>query len=731
MHGKIDRIFKALVAGLAVAVLLAILVLGINAGQLRNTISGLTNRYLVDISAEIAQQVNYRVEEITENLVSLGDSIIRLGEDQLPEFLKRKAQLYQFRSIGIVDLEGNGWLSNGERYDFSDQPAFQWALQGERAASVVQSDRLLCAAPVWEEDRVIAVTVGIKTTDKMQELLATKAFSGQASCCILDRTGQLVVGAQEAGGFREIEAELEAGTRASSRLAAEKMDADLQQNRGGAIAVQAEGGCSWILRYDPLNVHDWYLLTLIPADVISAGTDVFQTQSLVITGISIALMGTVLILVLIISRRHRKRLEALAYEDPVTGGMNSMLFEQLAQARIAAAPPKSFALVSLNIRNFKLINDLYSSADGNRVLQHVWATLFACLRDQEELVARSQADIFHLLLHYDGDAAIAQRLDGMAERINAFNDERPDKYFLNTVEGIYVIDDPQLDLVAIQSRASVARKSAKEDYRNTCVFYDEAARARLIEEKEITNLMESALQNREFLVYLQPKISLGDRRPAGAEALVRWRNPERGMIYPSSFIPVFERNGFIRKLDLYVFEETCSMLQEWARAGKQPLPVSVNLSRQHLDQPDFLERFAMILNRYDVSPAWLELEFTESVLLDRMDEVQEAIAGIHRLGMSCSLDDFGAGYSALGLLKSLPVDTLKLDREFFVDDTDRGRWVVAAVVGLAQQLGMRTVAEGIEQPEQLAELERAGCDMVQGYVFSPPLPRAEFEERYL
>lgn len=231
-------------------------------------------------------------------------------------------------------------------------------------------------------------------------------------------------------------------------------------------------------------------------------------------------------------------------------------------------------------------------------------------------------------------------------------------------------------------------------------------------------------------MYLQPKILLEGEKIGGAEALIRWCHPQWGMIYPSDFIPVFEQSGKICRLDLYVFEEVCALLARWNADGKMLLPISVNLSRQHFKEANFLQEFADIAKRYGIPAGTIELELTESVFFEdqMLEVVKGGISQMHELGFLCSLDDFGAGFSSLGLLKEFDVDTVKLDRRFFKNiEEKKAQEVVICIVELAKRLGIHTVAEGIETKEQLKFLREAGCDLLQGYLYAKPMPIQEFE----
>ena len=290
------------------------------------------------------------------------------------------------------------------------------------------------------------------------------------------------------------------------------------------------------------------------------------------------------------------------------------------------------------------------------------------------------------------------------------------------------------DVVSIRDRANVARNISKSEsgYLKGCVFYTELERHQLLKEQTLENAMEGALQSEEFLVYLQPKIRLSDGRAVGAEALVRWKSEEYGLIPPDEFIPLFEKNGFILKLDYYMFEQVCRLLRNWLDSHKKVLPISVNLSRMHLGEAGFIQRYKEIQERYRIPCELLEFELTEAMVFEDLPRLKEIIAELHEAGYRCPMDDFGSGYSSLNVLKDIPVDILKLDRGFFMGgETERGVNVVKAVLHMARELHMKTVAEGIETSSLVNFLKEEGCDMVQGYVFYKPMPAREFEYEIL
>ncbi len=434
-----------------------------------------------------------------------------------------------------------------------------------------------------------------------------------------------------------------------------------------------------------------------------------------------------------LQKETNAQLERLAFIDPVTEGYNRTCFELQAGKAVKASPPGTYECVCLDVQKFKLINDLYGIEGGNLTLKYVHDIICKHL-EQGEYVARTSADNFSLLLKACPQEELETRLNTMAREINSFNLNAEHKYILSLTAGVYTIDDPELPIMQIQDRANVARKNLK----NTagaklcvCMFYSELDRLKMMREKEMENRMQDALRNEEFIVYLQPKQSLQDQSIAGAEALVRWLDPEKGLIPPNDFIPFFEKNNFIVKLDLYVFEKVCALLRKWMDRGVRLLPISVNISRAHFIDPDFLQQYEEIRKKYGVPPALLEMELTETLVFENPEALIKVIDEFHQCGYRCSMDDFGSGYSSLNILKDISVDTVKLDRAFFSSqqmDNPRERVVIMSIINMTDKLDMTTVAEGVETPAQAQFLREASCDLLQGYVFSRPVPVKDFEQ---
>ncbi len=516
----------------------------------------------------------------------------------------------------------------------------------------------------------------------------------------------------------------------------EQTQAQLSDGTAG-IYYYRQNGQDLALVYAPLAQSGWSLAFSLP----TASLNETITLTLIL-GVSLALFLFLLFLVLVLllrrtQRQHTRALSRLAFVDPLTGGHNATSFS-LKAAKLLRSCQEPLALVSLDIRSFSLVNQAFGIQTGDKVLCHLYRCLTRTL-SQEELCARIYVDRFDLLLRMDQPEQLQSRLTNLAQRFNEFNLALPDSYFLPLTVGICPVDDPTLPLEGLQDRANLARKEAKRcasDQPCVCRFYSLEDHRRLQMEQTIYNRMKRALADRHFHIYLQPKVSLCPQAVAGAEALVRWLDPEDGALRPDAFIPALERNGFIVQLDQYMFEQTCQWLRRWLDAGWNPPPVSVNLSQATLRRPQVLQRYQKIQRRWRVPPQLLELELTETMVSADLDYSARLVEEIHSLGFRCSLDDFGSGYSSLNVLSRLRVDTIKLDKRFFdgmlsQQDGPRSEQIVAAVLGLARQLGIKTVAEGVTCEHQTQFLINHPCDLVQGYYFSPPIPAEEFGRRFL
>ncbi len=709
---------------------------------LREEVESQIERYIDEISQRVAETVNDRVNSSFEALKATAAVYQTLpARGEADAYLKTIVKQYEFRRIGVAGPDGPLNTTDGHAIPLEQLPGVRKVLEGAAQAtdlitSTVDGEQVIVyAVPIRENDVVIGALTATNSQEKMRDYLGVGSFGGRGFSAVVNGKGDFIAHTSSHGEHTDIDNFfdlLERGTMGRG-YSLDTVRADIIARRSGRLYYTLADGQRKIMCYVPLKVSDWYLLSVVPYEVAGEGIGRYMCVSAVVDGVIITLFLILITVLATVSWRGQKQIEVLAFVDEVTKGPNRAAFERDATALLSRAPARSYALVSLDLQDFKLVNESFGSAIGDEILSHIYKVISATL-EEGELVGRIGDDVFNVLVWYTGRQSILQRMAALDEEVNRFNQERrdEDKYYLSLAQGVYVVEDPTLDIITIQDRANEARKSgktARNGRTRSCNFYDELYQERMRREKEIDNRMESALSRGEFIIYLQPKVELTRNSVAGAEALIRWNDPVRGFISPGEFIPLFERNGFITKLDRYVFEHMCILLRRWMDEGRNPIPVSVNLSRRNVENPGFLDEYVHIRDSYRIPPHLLELEITESLFLENGEALLALIRRIREAGFQCSLDDFGSGYSSLSLLRVIPVDIIKLDRVFFMDakHSQRSEYVVQGVLELARRLKIKTVCEGVEDPFHLKSLKRLQCDMIQGFIFSPPVPIVEFE----
>lgn len=412
--------------------------------------------------------------------------------------------------------------------------------------------------------------------------------------------------------------------------------------------------------------------------------------------------------------------------DRLTGMYSKEFFYQKVREILDANPDKDYTIVCSNIENFKLYNDTFGREAGDRLLKESAKGMQMYIGD-EGICGRYGADRFMCMRESGQEKSDREHIFGSTSS----NIEKKIEN-LSVKWGIYEITDRTVPVEKMCDRALLAAENIKGQYNIPSAVYDDNLRNKLLREKAITDAMEKALENGEFLVYYQPKYSLNDDSMSGAEALVRWVHPERGFMNPGEFIPLFEKNGFIPRLDKYIWEQVCIKLREWKEKGYGLLPVSVNISRADVYHLDLADTLMTITQKYGVNPELLHLEITESAYADNPNQIIATVDNLRKLGFIVEMDDFGSGYSSLNMLNQMKIDVLKLDMEFMRNEMTKpsNQSILRFVVSMAHWMNLSVVAEGVESKAQVDRLREIGCDYVQGYYFAKPMPVNEFEDLF-
>jgi diguanylate cyclase (GGDEF)-like protein len=433
-------------------------------------------------------------------------------------------------------------------------------------------------------------------------------------------------------------------------------------------------------------------------------------------------------------KRAQEQLVYDALHDSLTGLPNRNLFLERAQTvldRLATEPLGKFAVLFIDLDRFKIINDSLGHMVGDRLLVAIAKLLANCLRPCDT-VARLGGDEFTILLsniQTEGDAiAIAERIQS---ELDAPFDVEGHTVFTSASIGIAFGAETYGETVDLLRDADIAMYHAKEQGKARYAIFDPCMYQRTLQLLQLERDLRKAIENHEFILYYQPIVSLVTGQIAGFEALIRWQHPERGFISPQEFIPIAEDTGLIVPLGDWVLREACQQLKQWQETlpAAEHLRVSVNLASKQIQESDFIEKVDRVLAETGLDGQFLRLELTESMLMERTNEIIEMLTQVRHRHILLSIDDFGTGYSSLSYLHRFPVSTLKIDRSFVTQMTiDNESFEIArTVVTLAHALSLDVIAEGVETPEQVTQLRRLGCEFGQGYLFSKPLSTAAIE----
>lgn len=424
----------------------------------------------------------------------------------------------------------------------------------------------------------------------------------------------------------------------------------------------------------------------------------------------------------IIKLRETAALINKVEKDELTGLYNKQFFIENVSIQLQQNSSQQYDLICFGIECFKLINETYGFAKGDELLRYIAELLQNSTRSV--LAARFNADMFYFLTKHR-DEYRAELFSPWMRKVNEFPIDMDVKIHC----GIYFIKDNTLPVSVMCDRAQLAAEKNKGMYNLPFFYSDDSIRQKLMEEQFITSNMRTALENEQFQVYYQPKYDLNNEMVAGAEALVRWIHPEKGMLSPGIFVPLFERNGFISQLDQYVWERACQDIREWMNKGYPEIAVSVNVSRADIYNPKLADILLGLLAKYEIPIRYLHLEITESAYTDNPNQIILVVNKLRDIGFIIEMDDFGSGYSSLNMLAEMPVDILKLDMHFVQSETNKtsGKGILSFVISLAKWLNLAVVAEGVETSGQIAILRSMDCNYVQGFYYAKPMTKDDFE----
>ncbi|MBY1553230.1 EAL domain-containing protein [Clostridioides difficile] len=692
----------------------------------------ITSRNMIEASKRELE--NYLEVNISLLKALSQDDRFSNGETSLIEkgkLLRPYQKEYNLFMIGITDTKGNASSTYRENVNsIKDKPSFEKAIKTKQVvvsdievSNVTGEKVFIIYVPIVKNNEMIGTIFASFYFQDVNNLISRSNFDDSIKFLMIDKDYTII-------------------SHPNKKYVNDKSKMlDLEGNIIGTTKSEILKNINKKCQGDFLSWDNWRLYNVKYTNIkwtnwtLVSKCNIFKNFKNLIVNFMIKLYFYIVIFMILWKLSNAKlieQLKKLAYYDSLSGIKNKEKFRKDSMYILKNYYQDNFYLVQLDVNKFKYINEMFGYAEGNKILIHI-SQVLNNNTNKYEICARMDNDHFILLIACNTEDELLNRLSKINKEICNLNTTNSSKYKIVMSSGIYKItkkdDIKKIDLLI--DRANIAAKSKKEKYEHSYSFFNEDTRNRLYKEKRLEDNMNKALEKGEFIVYYQPKYSLDDvNEIEGAEALIRWNSPEFGFISPIDFVPLFEKNGFIVNIDMFVFEEVCKTLNKWINKGYTPVPISVNMSRVHLYRDNFIENITDLISKYNISPEFIELELTESVVFDNLNILIDIMKKIKEIGFLISMDDFGSGYSSLNLLKDLSFDILKLDRGFLIETTDtkRGKIIISKIVEMAKAIDIKVICEGVETYEQVEFLKEIGCDKVQGYLFAKPMVLDEFEK---
>lgn len=671
------------------------------------------------------------LQSFANELSSTGDEIAEIRD------MQSFVEVYNFRRMGFVDLNGIAKTTDGFEKDLSFREFYQVGLKGESFITESLQDTVgdytedminILSVPVYDnKGEIKGVLFATYLTEKFHEVIFSDSFQGEGYTYIVAGDGD-VISSYGDGMQKEYDnIFIYTGDAAQYDDAIqEKVENDMREKLSRVGIGVNEDNDKYFYCYKPLEIEsadmNWYIFSIEPKSVLDERMHPIMRDIQFLTVILICILVMANIIFLYYNVRRRQELFRLAYKDSITGGDNFSNFKEKAKKY----ENTEGYVIALDISEFKLVNNVCGNARGDEVLKVIWDVIMANCNDNEQ-AARVNADRFVIFWIESSKKTVTYRIEKLINEIEGISEQLsvPRLYPVIGIRAVEKLDDADKRYGEALRAKSLIKNRRDRHY----AFYDEIDYDTIVENKKLENGFEKALADKKFEVWYQPKFNSHTGKIVGSEALIRWRADDGSLISPGRFIPLFEKNGNIIRLDEYVFREVCRQQKEWQKEGIQILPVSVNISRFSLYYSNVVEKYERIINYYDVDHKYVQIEITESAIIENT-VIVELIQKFHDAGFDILLDDFGSGYSSLASLNQMPFDTIKLDKSL-VDyvGNENGEKLLKFIVQLVQSLGMKITAEGVEYKEQLDFLENLNCDDIQGFYFSKPLMLADFSAK--
>ncbi|MCC0632408.1 EAL domain-containing protein [Clostridioides sp. ZZV15-6388] len=643
----------------------------------------------------------------------------------------------KFYTMAIVDINGNTENTKGNKFSVKDREFFKNSINGKEYVSSPYVDevnksvkKIAISVPILNNDKVVGVLYCTYDVNTLMKLINVSFYENNSISYVVKNNGAVILHPQQDRLSKNIYELLKQDNDIKD---VNQLKKQLEENKIGAAILNMSRERRY-LGYATMDngkskdnyINDWNLIFSIPESVIFRNSEQIIKRAVYAVLLIIFVFIAIIFYIMYIKKSNEKEILRLAYEDRVTHIGNQNKFYRECSKCLLNKPSLNYIIVYFDIDNFKMINDTFGYEFGDNLL----ITIARALKEElteGEIYARLSSDYFAIFCEYkNGRNKIIKKLDSIRNNIeNNLNTV----FEISLCVGIYFVEEGEVDAQKAVNKANMARSVAKGKNINYAI-YNEDVRNKLSEESIILDDIKTALVKNQFEVYYQPKFSLVNGDMIGSEALIRWNHPEHGFISPAIFIPIAEKSQLILKIGRFVFERVCIDLSKWEKQGKKLVPVSVNLSRVELYQPDIVKFINRTIQTYNIHSNLIELEITETVAINELNILKSVLNELRKYGFSISMDDFGTGYSSISCLRDMPIDVLKLDKSFLngIENDEKSRNIAKSIVSLAKSLDLVVIIEGVESKKQAELMKQFGCDLVQGFYFARPMPVQNFME---
>lgn len=699
-----------------------------------NRIEANTNNSIETIVKNDANNLKTQITEQKAILQSITNEILSdniVDTKKIFDMYERSDVTSHFIRMAIMYENGRTITNDGHEVNYSDEIDNFFSnneihISENRISKIDEEEITIYSQAISIENEKIAILLIVKT-ESYKDTFSNKVFEGKGFSYIVNKDGTIIVSAntdKETGNLIEnIEQMLVGSSRERFEASKNTIQDNIKNEVSGSRTLQTTDG-QYYMVYEPIGANDWSIATFIPSKAIAGEANRALLTTFILAIIVIFIILSICIYIVISNNKKQKQLFEYAYIDPITKKGNIYYFRKRGQEILDKEKSKENQyLLVLDINKFKMINKAYGYKTGDTILNGIGEELEQILGKQS-LICRYSNDYFAVLFEYTEDIrkivnTLVKNIENLKIDSNVYN--------LSVNMGIYKLTDADTNISVAMDKAIIAHSASKGDVFDKFHIYDEKMEKELEKESKIEQEMYQALMNKEFKVYYQPKVYVQDEKLYGAEALVRWEHNGK-MVPPSEFVPLFEKNKFILKLDVYVFEQVCSDMKKWKeKYGKEPV-ISVNVSREHFLDEHFLEKYMLIATKNGINTNKIDLEITESATVEAGIDIIEIMNKMKKLGFLISIDDFGTGYSSLSTLQDMPADILKIDKSFVDRIGKNEKNMIDYILTIAKELKLTTIAEGVETKEQRDYLLEKGGDIIQGYYYAKPMPEEEFEE---